>query len=165
MTLAAVEYREFIRSYPCSPSTACCQYQIAMTFFKKMPKPGRDPSATIKALAEFKKVVGDYPVSDQAGSSREKIRECEERLAFHNAEIVILYHNRRAYRAAISRLTEAMTNYPVIGKVAADHAGLKLAKAATRKLAENERIDKGAAKKSGHRLTAPAPRDIKIDKH
>lgn len=102
MTLAADEYREFIRTCPYSPSAAYCQYQIAMTFFKKMPKPGRDPSKTIKALAEFKKIVDDYPVSDQAKPSREKIRECEERLAFHNAEIGILYHNRKAYRAAIT---------------------------------------------------------------
>lgn len=192
MTLAAAEYREFIRTYPYSPSAAYGQYQIAMTFFKMMPKPGCDPSKTIKALAAFKKVVDDYPVSDQAEPSREKIRECEERLAFHSAEIGILYHNRKAYRAAISRLTEVMTDYPeysglgqvyyyladsycqmkqydqaipFFGKVVTDYAGLKLAKAAMRKLTEIERIDKDAAKKSGRRLTPPASRDIKIDKH
>ncbi len=192
MILAAAEYREFIRSYPYSPSAAYCQYQIAMTFFKKMPKPGRDPAKTIQALAEFKKIIDDYPVSDQAKPSREKIRECEERLASHNAEIGIFYHNRKAYRAAISRLTEVMTIYPeysglgqvyyylaesyyqmkqydqalpFFSKVVTDYAGLKMAKAATRKLAEIERIDKDAAKKSGHWLTPPAPRDIKIDKH
>ena len=112
MILAAAEYREFIRTYPYSPSAAYSQYQIAMTFYKKMLKPGRDPSKTIQALAEFKKVVADYPASDQAKEARAKIKECEERMARHDTEIAISYHRRRAYRAAISRLTELMTAYP-----------------------------------------------------
>ena len=112
MILAAAEYREFIRSYPYSPSAAYSQYQIAMTFYKKMLKPGRDPSKTIQALAEFKKVITDYPASDQAKDAQEKIKECEERLASHSAEIAIGYYKRRGYLAAISRLTEIMTTYP-----------------------------------------------------
>jgi outer membrane protein assembly factor BamD len=112
MILAAAEYREFIRTYPYSPSAAYSQFQIAMTFHKKILKPGRDQSKTIQALAEFKKVITDYPGSDQAKVAQEKIKDCEERLAAHNAEIAIGYCKRRAYRAAISRLTEIMTTYP-----------------------------------------------------
>jgi outer membrane protein assembly factor BamD len=74
MILAAAEYREFIRTYPYSPSAAYSQYQIAMTFFRKMLKPGRDPSKTIQALAEFKKVLADYPASDQAKPAQERIK-------------------------------------------------------------------------------------------
>ncbi|MCK7476855.1 MAG: outer membrane protein assembly factor BamD [Candidatus Moduliflexus flocculans] len=117
MIMAAAEYREFIRTYPYSPSAAYAQYQIAMTFYKKKLKIGRDPSKTIQALAEFKKVITDFPASDQAKAAQEKIKECEERLAAHNAEIAISYCRRRAYRAAISRLTEIMTTYP-------DYSGL-----------------------------------------
>jgi len=112
MIMAAAEYREFIRTYPYSPSAAYSQFQIAMTFYKKMLKPGRDPSKTIQALAEFKKVITDYPASDQAKEAQVKIKECEERLASHNTEIAISYHRRRAYRAAISRLSEVMSQYP-----------------------------------------------------
>jgi len=112
MILAAAEYREFIRTYPYSPSAAYSQYQVAMTFHKKILKPGRDQSKTIQALAEFKKVITDYPASDQAKAAQEKIKDCEERLASHNAEIAIGYCKRKAYRAAISRLTEIMTTYP-----------------------------------------------------
>ena len=49
MILAAAEYREFIRTYPYSPSAAYSQYQIAMTFYKKMLKPGRDEKDRAKA--------------------------------------------------------------------------------------------------------------------
>ena len=171
MILAAAEYREFIRTYPYSPSAAYSQYQIAMTFYKKMLKPGRDPSKTIQALAEFKKVIADYPASDQAKPAQERIKECEERLAAHGADIAISYHDRKAYRAAISRLTEVMSTYPeysrldrlyyylgdchfwlrqydqaapFFAKVVSDYSGQKLAKDASKKLAEIEKLKAAA---------------------
>lgn len=112
LILAAAEYREFIRTYPYSPSAAYSQYQVAMTYYRKILKPGRDQTKTIQALAEFKKVITDYPASDQAKTAQEKIKACEERLAAHNAEVAIGYCKRKAFRAAISRLTEIMTTYP-----------------------------------------------------
>lgn len=171
MILAAAEYREFIRSYPYSPSAAYGQYQIAMTFYKKMLKPGRDPSKTIQALAEFKKVITDYPASDQAKEAQARIHECEERLAGHSVEIAIGYHDRRGYRAAISRLSQIMNDYPAYSgmdavyfylgdsyfmmklydqavpyftKVVTDFSGRKLAKTATKRLAELERLKAAA---------------------
>lgn len=167
MILAAAEYREFIRSYPYSPSAAYAQYQVAMTFFKKMLKPGRDPSKTIQALAEMKKVITDFPGSDQAKEAQEQIKVCEERLAGHSAEIAISYYNRRGYRATISRLTEIMNQYPnytgmdevyfylgasylmmrqfdqaipFFTKVVTDYSGRKIAKMASARLAEIEKL-------------------------
>lgn len=172
MILAAAEYREFIRSYPYSPSAAYAQFQIAMSFYKKMLKPGRDPSKTNQAMTEFKKVITDYPASDQAKEAQTKIKDCEERLAGHSAEIAIGYHGRRGYPAAINRLTEIMTNYPdftgmdkvyfylgdsyfmmrqydqalpFFTKVVTDYPGRKLAKTATQKLAEIEKLKAAAA--------------------
>lgn len=112
MILAAAEYREFIRSYPFSPSAAYCQYQIAMTFYKKIEKPGRDQTKTSQALSEFKKVIADYPASDQAKTAQDKIKDCEERLASHDTDIGVQYARMRVFKAAISRLTEVMTTYP-----------------------------------------------------
>jgi len=166
MIMAAAEYREFIRSYPYSPSAAYSQYQIAMTFYKKQLKPGRDPSKTIQALGEFKKVITDYPASDQAKEAQEKIKDCEERLAGHSAEIAILYYKRRAFRASINRLVEIMTQYPnysrldeiyfylgdcyflmnvpneavpYFTKVVTDYPGRKVAEKASKRLAEIEK--------------------------
>lgn len=165
LLLAAAEYREFIRTYPYSPSAAYSQYQVAMTFYKKILKPGRDQSKTFQALAEFKKVITDFPASDQAKAAQEKIKDCEERLAAHSAEIAIGYNKRRAYRASISRLSEIMTSYPdysrleeiyyylgdghfmlrqydeavpFFTKVVTDYP--RLAKAATKRLAEIEKL-------------------------
>jgi outer membrane protein assembly factor BamD len=117
MILAASEYREFISLYPYSPSAAHCQYQIAMSFYAKALKPGRDQSKTLQALAELKKCVSAYPLSEEAKLAQDTIKECEQRLAEHALTIAVHYHRVRAYKAAISRLKELLDNYPSYTKM------------------------------------------------
>ncbi len=117
MILAASEYREFIQLFPYSPSASYARYQIAMTFFKKALKPGRDQTKTQQALAEFKRVLTDYPLSQEAKPAQDKIKECEERLAAHYFAIGEHYYKASAYKAATSRLLEILTNYPDFSKM------------------------------------------------
>lgn len=117
LILAASEYREFIQLYPYSPSAPYCQYQIAMTSHKKVLSPGRDQTKTEQALAEFKKVITSYPLSDQAKDAQARIKDCEERLAEHNFGIGKHYNRVHAYKAATARLTEILTNYPDYSKM------------------------------------------------
>ncbi|HUU36954.1 MAG TPA: outer membrane protein assembly factor BamD [Candidatus Desulfaltia sp.] len=117
MILAAAEYREFIHLYPYSPSASYAQYQIAMTFFKKALKPGRDQTRTSQALIEFKKVLTNYPLSEEAKPAQKQISECEERLAAHNFNIGYHYYRRNAFKASTSRLIEILTNFPAFSKM------------------------------------------------
>lgn len=112
MILAASEYRDFITTFPLSPSAPYAQHQIALSYFKKTLKPGRDQTKTEQALLEFKRLITDYPLSDEAKEAREKVKVCEEYLAAHTLSIGKLYYKRRAYPAAISRLKDILTNYP-----------------------------------------------------
>jgi len=112
MILAASEYREFIQLYPFSPSAPYAQYQIALSHFSKALKPGRDQTKTNQALVEFRKLIANFPTSEEAGKAPTMIAECEERLAAHALGIGALYYKTRAYKASISRLTEILTNYP-----------------------------------------------------
>lgn len=113
MLLAASEYREFISLYPYSPSASYAQYKIALSFFEKTLKAGRDQAKTVQALSEFKKVLSLYPLGEEAKSARAKITECEERLAEHTFAIGFHYFRNAAYKASAARLTEILTNYPL----------------------------------------------------
>jgi len=117
MILAASEYREFIQLYPYSPSASYAQFQIAMTFFKKALKPERDQTKTLQALAEFKKVVANFPLSEEVKQCQQRITECEERLARHTVTIGRHYYRTRAYKASISRLSEILTSYPSFSRM------------------------------------------------
>jgi outer membrane protein assembly factor BamD len=111
MIIAASEYREFISLYPFSPSAPYAQLQIALSFFKKALKAGRDQTKTIQALQELKIVVSKYPLTEEADTARENIRVCEERLAAHSLTIAHYYYKVKSYKAAISRMTEILTQY------------------------------------------------------
>jgi len=117
MILAAAEYREFISLYPYSPSASFAQYRLGMTYFTKALKPGRDQSKTRLALNEFKKVITQYPLSEETKEAKKKIQECEERLAEHEFIIGRFYYRRKVFRAAISRLTDILTSYPFYSKL------------------------------------------------
>lgn len=112
MIIAASEYREFITLFPLSPSASYAQYRLAMTFFRKALSPGRDQTKTKQSLEEFKKVVTNFPRSAEVADARERIRECEERLAGHNLTIGIHYYKVFALKAATIRLTEILTEFP-----------------------------------------------------
>lgn len=117
MIIAASEYREFIQLFPLSPSASYAQYQLAMTFFRKALSPGRDQTKTRQALAEFKKVVTNFPRSVQVADAREKIKECEERLAAHTLTIGVHYYKVYALQASTIRLTGILTEYPNFSKM------------------------------------------------
>ena len=110
--LAASEYREFISLHPLSPSAPYAQYRLGLCFYDKSAKPGRDQQKTLQALAEFKKTIAAYPLTEEAKQARDKIKECEERLAEHTFTIGLHYYRTEAFKASTSRLTDILTNYP-----------------------------------------------------
>ncbi len=112
MIIAAAEYREFRNLFPFSPSAPYAQYQIGMTFYKKILSPGRDQTKTELALEEFKKVLTDYPTSEEAKDAQEKIQDCENRLAKHIFYIGRHYYKVGVLGAALNRLAGILTQYP-----------------------------------------------------
>jgi outer membrane protein assembly factor BamD len=112
MILAANEYRNFISLYPYSPSAPYAMYRVGLCSYEKILKPGRDQQKTVEALAEFKKVISAYPLSEEAKLARDKIKDCEGHLAEHTFGIGLQYYRMKAYKAAIDRLGEILTNYP-----------------------------------------------------
>jgi outer membrane protein assembly factor BamD len=117
MILATAEYREFINLYPYSPSSSFAQYRIGLAFFKQSLKPGRDQTKTQQALVEFKKVVSQYPLSEETKQAQLQIKDCEQKLAEHTFIIATFYYRVMAYKASISRLTDILTNYPDYSKL------------------------------------------------
>jgi outer membrane protein assembly factor BamD len=117
MIIAASEYREFISLFPYSPSAPYAQTRIAETYFRKALKPGRDQTKTRQALTEYQKVLNTYPLSEEAEAAREKIKECEEKLAEHTISIGEHYYKVRAYKASTARLIEILTEYPSYSKM------------------------------------------------
>lgn len=117
LVLAAAQYRTFLGLYPSSPSAPLAQYRIALCSFNKMLKPGRDQTKTTEALAELKKTIALYPLTDEAKQAREKVTECENRLAESSFLVGEFYYKKDTFRPAVGRLTEILTEYPTFPKM------------------------------------------------
>ncbi|MBD3413727.1 MAG: outer membrane protein assembly factor BamD [Candidatus Aminicenantes bacterium] len=117
MIIAASEYREFVSRFPNSPSVPYAQYRIAMTYFTKSKRPGKDQTKTKRALEEFKILITRFPTTEEAQQAQEKIKECEEKLAMHSFKIAKHYNRVKAYKATIDRLKEILTKYPNFSKM------------------------------------------------
>ncbi|MBN1937949.1 MAG: outer membrane protein assembly factor BamD [Candidatus Aminicenantes bacterium] len=113
LILAAAQYRSFLNLYPTSPSAPLAQYRVALCSYEGMLKPGRDQTKTETALAEFKKTMQMFPLSEEAKLAREKAGECENRLAEHLFGIGDYYRKAKAYKAAIVRYNEILLKYPL----------------------------------------------------
>jgi outer membrane protein assembly factor BamD len=117
LILAAAQYRSFLNLYPTSPSAPLAQYRVALCFYKNMLKAGRDQSKTEEALAELKKTVQLFPLSEEAKLAREKIQECENRLADHLFQIGDYYYRSNSFKAAVVRLNDILLKYPLYPKM------------------------------------------------
>jgi outer membrane protein assembly factor BamD len=186
MIIAAAEYRTFIKEFPHSPSVPHAQYQIGMTFYNKMLRPGRDPQKTYLALEEFNKVLTNYPTSDEAKEAQKKILVCEERLAEYVFQVGKVYYKMKAYPAAVKRLSEILLSYPnysnmdkvyfYLGdsflkgknyqnatshftKLATDYPQSKFAKKVKKKLDKIEKLQKEEEKKVPPKKKAPIKKE------
>lgn len=111
--LAISEYRDFVTLYPSHPRSDYAQMQIGDAYFRQRHGPDRDQTFTIRALAEYERLLEAYPSSPLIEQSRERIAACRQSLA--RAEFLAGYfyqRTRKAYRAATSRYEWLLTDYP-----------------------------------------------------
>jgi len=105
-------YRTFLTYYPNHEEAARAQYMVGMSLFQQALSPDRDQSLTQQAIQEFDKVSAAYPTSPYVEQSREKIVECNDRLAEHERFVGRFYQKRRKYNAAIDRYRVILDRYP-----------------------------------------------------
>ena len=75
------EYKRFLELHPTHPLAAFAQYRIGMCDFYQIGGVDRDPSSTEKALADFQKVIDEYPDSPYVEKAQKKVAFCRERKA------------------------------------------------------------------------------------
>ncbi len=100
---AAAVYQDYLKLHPLSPNSDYVQFKLAMCYYKLMLPPYKDQTYTFKALEAFKKLIRLYPRSPWVARAREKIAECEERLAQHDIYVGKYYYKIKKYKSAKMR--------------------------------------------------------------
>jgi outer membrane protein assembly factor BamD len=110
---AIKEFEAFLAFYPQHQIADLVQYRLAMSYYDQMKPVEQDQALTTKALAQFKKLVKDYPQSRYASDALAKIDICRGRIAQKELFIAHYYYDQQDNPAAArQRLEGILKTYP-----------------------------------------------------
>jgi outer membrane protein assembly factor BamD len=108
---AAIEYEEFLKRHPGSDDASYATYRLALSHFRQVKKPDRDPTSTREALKWFEFFVEKYPESPLIGKANKKISQCRNKLAMREIYIGNYYAKRKNFKAAANRYNVVVSQY------------------------------------------------------
>jgi outer membrane protein assembly factor BamD len=126
LTQAVAQYNDFITFFPFLDEAAFAQYRVAMSHFRMMEKPDRDPTQALDAEESLQTMILKYPKSQWTQEAMQRLRDVQEVLAEGDFDVASFYDIRGAYGAAAARLLDLTARYPLFSQ--ADQANFMLAK-------------------------------------
>lgn len=109
---AIVEFRTFLSFYPRHQVADLVQYRLAMAYYDQIKPIEQDQGLALKALAEFKKLVKEYPESRYASDALAKIDISRGRQAQKELWVANYYFNQGNPSGARQRLELVLKEYP-----------------------------------------------------
>ncbi len=109
---AMVEFRTFLSFYPRHQIADLVQYRLAMAYYDQIKPIEQDQGIAVKALAEFKKLIKEYPESRYASDALAKIDIARGRQAQKEVWVATYYFNQGNPSGARQRLELVLKEYP-----------------------------------------------------
>lgn len=122
---ATSKYYQFMELYPASKEVPRAKFNIAMCYFKQIKGTDLDSRAIRQSIDAFKAVADDPNAGEWAKKAREKIGECQRKLAekeLYKAKAYISVGNYKAARVSAQRVLDEYS------KVGLDEDAQKLLK-------------------------------------
>lgn len=109
---AAVEYEFFLDLHPYHKYASYVQYQLAMSFFKRIRTADISYSLAKRALNEFEKLQKRYPRNPYMDVTDRKIKKCKSIFAEYELIVGKFYFKKGSYKSAVQRFNNLLQNYP-----------------------------------------------------
>jgi outer membrane protein assembly factor BamD len=113
---AEAEYKDFITFFPGMEEAVESQKKVCEIHYKQMEKPDRDPLHAVKAEAECRQALLQFPNSKFVGDIEQMLREIQEVIAEGEYRVGRFYSIKGSYRAAATRLGALTERYPLYSK-------------------------------------------------
>jgi outer membrane protein assembly factor BamD len=113
---AEAEYKDFITFFPNMEEAVESQKKVCEIHYKQMEKPDRDPLHAIKAEAECRQALLQFPNSKFVPEVEQMLREIQEVIAEGEYRVGRFYSIKGSYRAAATRLAALTERYPLFSK-------------------------------------------------
>jgi outer membrane assembly lipoprotein YfiO len=105
------QYKNFIIFFPTNPKAVDAQMKIVALNMKMMRSPDRDTSFSVKAEAQAKKLLEQFPDSDYVPIVTGYLKEIQENLAQGNFGVGRFYADKGNFWGAQSRYQEIVDKY------------------------------------------------------
>jgi outer membrane protein assembly factor BamD len=112
---AILAYEEFEQLHPRNEATPYVIYQIGRCYYERIDTIDRDQTPARKALETFQRLNRQHPQDPYAQRTRTHILKCQQNLAGHEFYVGEFYYKSKHYKAALSRFTAVVTQYPDVG--------------------------------------------------
>jgi outer membrane protein assembly factor BamD len=155
---AAVEYEEFIKRHPGHQEASYATYQLAISYYRQILSPDRDPTTTREALKWLNIFIEKYPDSPLVAKAEQRVVKCRQRLAKREIYIGNFYNKRKNYTAAVHRYGLVVADYSdtkqmpeamyLLGRAYAKQDEYDLARATLNQLVQTYPDEKYAGKAS-----------------
>jgi outer membrane protein assembly factor BamD len=89
------------------------QYKICQIHYKQMEKPDRDAAQALRAEAECRQLLVQFPNSKYAPGAEQTLRNIQEVLAAGEMSVGEFYHGKGSHPAAANRLSGLVDQYPL----------------------------------------------------
>lgn len=109
---AIVGYEEFERLHPRNEAIPYVIYQNGMSWFSQIGTIDRDHTPAIKSLAQFKRLIRQYPNSEYATKAQKKMKACRDNMSGHELYVANWYLKMKDYPAALKRFEYLVEHYP-----------------------------------------------------
>ena len=116
MAQAEAEYKDFILFYPAMEEAAEAQNRVCDIHYRQMEKADRDPQQALRAQAECKSLVVQFPNSKFAPVAQQKLRNIQEVLGASEYQVGMFYHTKGSYPASANRLLGLVDQFPLFSQ-------------------------------------------------
>ncbi len=109
---ASSYYHDFVELHPSHPKVAYALYRNGLCSYNQMREADRDQAPTREAAAQFRALIDRFPGSEMTPDARDRLAECEERLATQIIDIADFYFDQDDFHSAARRYDQALTTFP-----------------------------------------------------
>jgi outer membrane protein assembly factor BamD len=112
---AIFAYEEFEQLHPRNEAVPYVIYRIGRSYFNQIDTIDRDQSNAVKALETYRRLIRQYPNDAYAGMAKSDLVACYQSLSGHEFYVGLFYYKTENYKAAKSRFTAVVEQFPDVG--------------------------------------------------
>jgi len=109
---AILAYEAFEKLHPKNDAVPYVIYSTGLCWFDQLDTTDRDQTPAKNSMAQFKRLIDQYPESEYVQKAKETIQKCVANLSGHELYVANFYYKTKKYTAALKRYEAIVTNYP-----------------------------------------------------